>query len=154
MRQTDWCCRLSSDRYVTNCFSPQKHIFSFFFHLISSKGESFHTVFIEDIPELTMNDINLVRRFITLIDSMYECHVKLIIHTTTAPEGIFKVDLDNQHCDEAFAFDRTQSRLQEMGSDEYLRSRWIGSTSSGDRGSEKVQKGLRDVVLDDRDMQR
>lgn len=100
-----------------------------------------------------MNDVNLVRRFITLIDSLYECHVKLIIHAKTAPEGIFKVDLDNQHCDEAFAFDRTQSRLQEMGSDEYLKSRWIGTTSSGDRKSEKVQKGMR-VVLDDRDMHR
>lgn len=153
MRQTDRCCRLSSDRYVNNCFFPEKRIF-FLLTLISLKGENFHTVFIEDIPELTMNDVNLVRRFITLIDSMYECHVKLIIHAMTAPEAIFKVDLDNQHCDEAFAFDRTQSRLQEMGSDEYLRSRWIGTSSSGDRNPEKVQNVLRDVVLDDRDVQR
>jgi predicted ATPase len=89
-------------------------------------GENFHTVFVEDVPALSMNDINLVRRFIVFVDAMYECHVKLILHAATKPDKIFKVDLDNTHCDEAFAFDRTRSRLQEMGSDEYLKSRWNG----------------------------
>ena len=87
-------------------------------------GQHFHTVFVEDIPALTMNDVNLVRRFIIFVDSMYESHVKLIIHAHTDIDNIFKVDLDNQHCDEAFAFDRTRSRLEEMGSDEYLKRRW------------------------------
>ncbi len=90
-------------------------------------GDQFHTVFIEDVPSLTMNDINLVRRFIIFVDSMYECQVKLIIHAATGPNEIFKVDLENEFCDEAFAFDRTRSRLEEMGSDEYLKRRWVGS---------------------------
>ncbi len=92
-------------------------------------GENFHTVFVEDVPALSMNDINLVRRLIVFVDAMYECHVKLILHAKTKPDDIFKVDLNNMHCDEAFAFDRTRSRLQEMGSDEYLKSRWTGGTS-------------------------
>ena len=91
-------------------------------------GENFHTVFIEDIPALAMNDVNLVRRFIVFVDTMYECHVKLIVHAATMPDEIFKVDLDNKYCDEVFAFDRTRSRLEEMGSDEYLKSRWVGKT--------------------------
>lgn len=88
-------------------------------------AENFHTVFIEDIPTLTMNDVNLVRRLIVFVDSMYECHVKLIVQAAVLPEAIFQVDLDNDSCDEAFAFDRTRSRLVEMGSDEYLKSRWV-----------------------------
>ena len=91
-------------------------------------GENFHTVFVERVPSLTMNDINIVRRFIVFVDAMYECHVKLIIHAATKPDEIFKVDLGDEHCDEAFAFDRTRSRLEEMGSDEYLKSRWTGKS--------------------------
>jgi protein AFG1 len=97
-------------------------------------AENFHTVFVEDIPLLSMNDVNLVRRFIVFIDAMYECHVKLIIHAEALPNNIFQVDLDNEHCDEAFAFDRTRSRLEEMGSDKYLKSRWAGSKKSKEDG--------------------
>jgi len=92
-------------------------------------GDHFHTVFVENVPTLTLNDINIVRRFIVFVDSMYESHVKLIIHASSPPDKIFVVDLGNEHCDEAFAFDRTRSRLEEMGSDEYLKSRWVGSKS-------------------------
>ena len=100
-------------------------------------GDKFHTVFVECIPSLTMNDINLVRRFIIFVDSMYECHVKLIIHAATGPNDIFRVDLENEFCDEAFAFDRTRSRLEEMGSDEYLKRSWVGSTRSVEEGTER-----------------
>ena len=111
-------------------------------------GENFHTVFVEDVPTLTMNDINVVRRFIVFVDAMYESRVKLILHCETNPSGIFKVDLDNQFCDEAFAFDRTRSRLEEMGSDDYLRRKWTGPLLiSKDKGIQ------RDVALDDRDFQ-
>ena len=90
-------------------------------------GSHFHTVFVEGIPRLTMTDVNLVRRFIVFVDSMYENKVKLILLAAASPENLFQVDLENEFCDEAFAFDRTRSRLEEMGSDTYLRGRWIGS---------------------------
>lgn len=115
-------------------------------------GENFHTVFIDQVPVLTMNDVNLVRRFIVFVDAMYECHVKLIVHAETAPDGIFQVDLKNRHCDEAFAFDRTRSRLEEMGSDAYLKRRWIGHVEHGD--NDDTYNKVREVVLDDRDIQR
>lgn len=119
-------------------------------------GENFHTVFLDDVPILTMNDVNLVRRFIIFVDAMYECHVKLIVHAETPPGGIFQVDLKNQHCDEAFAFDRTRSRLEEMGSDAYLKRRWIGHVDGDDISafSSTNSTHVRDVVLDDRDIQR
>ena len=116
-------------------------------------GENFHTVFIEDVPVLTMNDINLVRRLIVFVDAMYESHVKLIVHAKTGPDGIFFVDLDNEFCDEAFAFDRTRSRLEEMGSDEYLRRRWIGCKDGEKKNvDEPIDHGMTPKVnLDDRD---
>jgi predicted ATPase len=92
-------------------------------------GETFHTVFVEDVPILNENAINLVRRFIIFVDAMYESHVKLIIHAATLPQGIFKVDLANKVIDEVFAFDRTRSRLEEMSSDGYLQKKWQGKKS-------------------------
>jgi len=89
-------------------------------------GERFHTIFIEDVPKLQFNEVNLVRRWITLIDALYECHVKLVIHAATTPEDMFQVDLENEHCDEVFAFDRTRSRMEEMRSEGYLVKKWVG----------------------------
>ena len=87
---------------------------------------NFHTVFVEGVPALTMNDINVVRRLITFVDCFYEANVKLILQLETPPKDIFTVDLDNANHDEAFAFDRTRSRLEEMGSKEYLQKGWHG----------------------------
>eukprot|EP00578_Thalassiosira_sp_NH16_P007138 CAMPEP_0181122052 /NCGR_PEP_ID=MMETSP1071-20121207/25094_1 /TAXON_ID=35127 /ORGANISM="Thalassiosira sp., Strain NH16" /LENGTH=470 /DNA_ID=CAMNT_0023206969 /DNA_START=419 /DNA_END=1831 /DNA_ORIENTATION=- len=90
-------------------------------------GQRFHTIFIEDVPKLKYHEINLVRRWITLIDSLYECHVKLIVQAETNPEDMFQIDLENESSDEEFAFDRTRSRMEEMRSEGYLRKKWVGS---------------------------
>lgn len=94
-------------------------------------GEQFHTVFVEQIPVLTLDEINWVRRFITFVDSMYESNVKLILQAKTEPHSIFQPgdSAASQH-DEAFAFGRTISRLDEMGSQKYLQKRWAGSTKA------------------------
>lgn len=85
-------------------------------------ANNFHTIFLSDIPTLRLEHINWVRRFITCIDTMYEGHVKLILHTTEAatPQDIFVVPADSGEHDEVFAFDRTVSRLTEMSSQTYL----------------------------------
>lgn len=95
---------------------------------------SFHTVLVEDVPLLTLNDINQVRRFITLVDAFYDNHVKLIISAAVAPEHLFMPEGQGS-CqmsskgargyvpatqDEVFAFARTLSRLNEMRSHAYL----------------------------------
>ena len=91
-------------------------------------GQNFHTVFVENVPKLSLNEINYVRRFIIFVDSMYESNVKLIIQAATKADDIFEVDITNQVCDEVFAFDRTRSRLEEMSSAKYLKTRWSGAT--------------------------
>lgn len=90
-------------------------------------GQNFHTVFVGNIPILTMNELNWVRRFIIFVDSMYESRVKLVLHAKTAPSDIFVRPKDDHDHDEVFAFDRTRSRLEEMASQKYLQSRWAGA---------------------------
>lgn len=104
-------------------------------------ASSFHTVFIHDVPVLdTGTRVNETRRFITLVDTFYEHHVKLIATAQDRPEKLLDdsvvhvqaVDIlgttagvqDNQ--DEAFAFERTVSRLTEMQTNEYLQQAHVG----------------------------
>ena len=105
-----------------------------------SVADHYSTVFVSDVPTLTLAEINWVRRFITFVDSLYVYHVQLIVGTVdggaggpaaTTPDGIFvKPTQAAEHHDEAFAFDRTASRLHEMQSAKYLQQPWTGR--SGD----------------------
>ena len=52
-------------------------------------ASSFHTVFLEAIPLLTLNDVNAVRRFITLIDTLYEHRVKVVVSAAALPQHVF-----------------------------------------------------------------
>jgi peroxisome-assembly ATPase len=105
-------------------------------------GQNFHTVFVDRIPVMTIEEVNWVRRFIIFVDSMYEAQVKLIIHATTEPEGIFEVDFTNTTCDEKFAFDRTRSRLEEMRSQKYLQKRWLGRSTPDPKNQMRVEPSL------------
>merc|ERR1712178_21411 len=42
-------------------------------------ANSFHTVFLANVPALTLQERDQVRRFITLIDALYEGHTKVIV---------------------------------------------------------------------------
>jgi len=86
---------------------------------------AFHTVFIADIPKLTLQERDQVRRFITCIDSFYERHTKLVCTADHDPIHLFQVSEEERKergstCDEIFAWDRTVSRLIEMQSTKYL----------------------------------
>lgn len=54
-----------------------------------------------------------VRRLITLIDVLYDHQVKVMCSAAQEPFKLFTAD-KNASQDEAFAFDRTASRLQDM----------------------------------------
>jgi len=74
----------------------------------------FHTVFISDIPKLGAEKRNEARRFVTLIDTLYDHRVKLICTAATPPAELYASG------DGTFEFQRTISRLAEMQSRQYL----------------------------------
>jgi cell division protein ZapE len=76
----------------------------------------FHTVFIDDIPILDPERRDEVKRFISLIDTLYDQRVKLVASAAAEPADLFK----GSEGFEAFEFARTASRLIEMRSTDYL----------------------------------
>lgn len=79
-------------------------------------AKKFHTVMIENIPQMGIERRNEAKRFITLIDMLYDNHVKLIASAQKEPHELYQADQGR----EAFEFDRTVSRLIEMRSDDYM----------------------------------
>ena len=79
-------------------------------------ARSFHTVVIDGIPILTDAHRNVVKRFILLIDTMYDSGVKLIASAAAEPDELLKIS----NGWEAQEFRRTVSRLIEMRSADYL----------------------------------
>nr|WP_321461453.1 cell division protein ZapE [uncultured Cohaesibacter sp.] len=78
--------------------------------------ELYHTIFIEGVPQFERAMRNEAKRFITLIDTLYDNHIRVI-----ALADVSQFDLGVKlGGTEAFEFDRTASRLTEMQSDEYL----------------------------------
>ncbi|CEG35746.1 hypothetical protein L914_20781 [Plasmopara halstedii] len=84
-------------------------------------ADVFSIVFVTEIPILNAENLNQVRRFITFVDCMYDRGVRLHCLAMESPERLYQVDRKMKaHVDEVFAFDRTVSRLLEMGSEAYL----------------------------------
>jgi len=77
-------------------------------------ARNFHTVMIDGIPRMNKEHRNQAKRFVTLIDALYENKVKLICSADSPPTELY------QSGDGAFEFERTVSRLIEMQSEEYL----------------------------------
>ena len=73
-------------------------------------ARNFRTVFVENIPALTAAQRNEARRFVMLIDTLYDAKVRLAASSAKASEGIYPGG------DHRFEFDRTVSRLKEMQS--------------------------------------
>ena len=74
----------------------------------------YHTVFISDIPPLSVEQENQARRFIALVDEFYDRGVKLIISSPSPIPALYRGSRLS------FEFERTTSRLIEMQSQAYL----------------------------------
>lgn len=109
-------------------------------------SHAFHTLLIRDVPQMSLRIKSQARRFITLIDTLYDNKVRVVISSAVPHSQLFLTgqeedfsdeqrklmdDLDIQHGsenatasiftghEEIFAFDRTVSRLSEMQTSEY-----------------------------------
>ena len=118
-------------------------------------AKSFHTVFIEDVPQMPARDTDAKRRFLTLIDTLYEYKVKVIVYAEVEPalleaphhheqralppgeehaalprpeKSLFDMEIGPLINDEegSFQMKRCISRLQEMRSREYLEAEHKG----------------------------
>jgi cell division protein ZapE len=79
-------------------------------------AHNFHTVVIEDIPVMSPEQRNEAKRFILLIDALYDNSVKLVASAAVERDEIYQ----GSGTVEAAEFKRTISRLIEMGSTGYL----------------------------------
>jgi len=77
-------------------------------------AQNFHTIILSGIPALGPEKRNEARRFVILIDVLYDNGVKLVASAATAVEDIYPAG------DGGFEFQRTVSRLMEMQSEDYF----------------------------------
>ena len=83
----------------------------------------FHAVLLSDVPVLTVQKENAARRFISLVDEFYDHGVKLIISAAAPITELYQGERLR------FEFERTQSRLLEMQSHDYLAGSHIAGTA-------------------------
>ena len=71
-------------------------------------ADAVRVLILEDIPQLSRRNFNEAKRFVTLIDALYEAKVRLICSAAAPPENLYVEGPG------AFEFERTASRLREM----------------------------------------
>lgn len=73
-------------------------------------ADAVRVLILEDIPALSRHNFNEAKRFVTLIDALYEAKVQLICSAAAPPEMLYLEGTGT------FEFERTASRLREMQS--------------------------------------
>ncbi|NBT31957.1 MAG: cell division protein ZapE, partial [Rhodobacteraceae bacterium] len=71
-------------------------------------ADAVRVLILEDVPRLSRSNFNEAKRFVTLIDALYEAKVRLICSAAAEPEMLY-VEGEG-----SFEFERTASRLREM----------------------------------------
>jgi len=74
----------------------------------------FHGLVLDGVPRLEAENFDAARRFIVLVDALYEHRVKLVASAEAWPDQLYR------HGEGAKMFERTASRLAEMQSQQYL----------------------------------
>ncbi len=79
-------------------------------------AREYHTIVLDHVPAMTYDNRNAAKRFIILVDTLYDMNVKLIASAAGEPDALYRADEGY----EAQEFRRTASRLIEMRSQAYL----------------------------------
>jgi cell division protein ZapE len=79
-------------------------------------ARDYHTILVDRIPVMDYPERNAAKRFISLIDTLYDNAVKLMASAAADPVSLYLATDGN----EANEFKRTSSRLIEMSSESYL----------------------------------
>ncbi len=74
----------------------------------------YHALVLDNIPLLSPDNKDEARRFVTLVDALYEHKVTLICSAAAPPESLYPKGIG------AFEFQRTVSRLMEMQAEDYI----------------------------------
>jgi cell division protein ZapE len=77
-------------------------------------AREYQSVIVSNVPQLPATRENAARRFIALVDELYDRHVNLILSAAAPPASLYQGEKLT------FEFQRTVSRLTEMQSEEYL----------------------------------
>ena len=80
----------------------------------------FHTVVLSDVPVIGPRERDRARRFISLVDELYDRRVNFVVSAAAPPAGLYPKGPDS------FEFRRTRSRLEEMRTREYLHRGHLG----------------------------
>ena len=101
-------------------------------------ASTFHTVFVDRVPRMRLNAVNQMRRFITMVDVLYDQKVVLVLGAAAPMDELLDHSSDlpaepagdksagagtadsRANVDEVFAFERCLSRLHEMNRADYL----------------------------------
>ncbi|PWR02210.1 cell division protein ZapE [Meridianimarinicoccus roseus] len=74
-------------------------------------ADAVRVLILEDVPRLGISNFNEAKRFVTLVDALYEAGTRLVVTAADAPERLYLEGTG------AFEFERTASRLREMQSE-------------------------------------
>eukprot|EP01083_Nonionella_stella_P298602 1013468_1 len=87
-----------------------------------SLSKSFSTVFIENIPYFDFQNRNAMKRFILLIDELYNSKNRVVCLAADEAQKLLTIDKNEEKYvfEDMFQFDRCSSRLMEMQTKQYL----------------------------------
>lgn len=97
--------RATFDQLCGTALGPQDYL---------AVAARFHTLFLEGVPVLGPANQQEARRFVTLIDALYEAGTRLVVLAEAAPGALYRKGVG------AFEFERTVSRLNEMAGADWL----------------------------------
>ena len=115
-RQAAGCARFDFAELCDRPLGPEDYL---------KIARAFHTVFLDAVPILTPDRQDVARRFVTLIDALYEAKTKLVMSAEAEPDQLYN------RGEGAFEFQRTASRLYEMRSHAYLAAERAGDDAEG-----------------------